>query len=385
MTKITALIVAAGRGSRLGGTLPKQYLSLQGKAILAHTLEAFSALTEIGEIRVVIDPSLAQEYLACATGISKLGPWIPGGARRQDSVRLGLEALVGDRPDLVLIHDAARPFVTPALIRNVIAALEECEGALPSLPVFDSVKRGAAGRVLRHVDRQGLFRAQTPQGFRFDKILAAHRHAAGGVEMTDDAAVAEAFGLSVALVAGSERNFKITTSDDWERATAMTGREYRSGNGYDVHRLVEGDHLWLCGVRLPHDRTLEGHSDADVALHALTDALLGAIGAGDIGLHFPPSDVRWKGAPSWRFLAHAAALIGERGGAIVHVDVTLICERPKIGPHRAAMKHRLAEILGLAEDRISVKATTTERLGFTGREEGIAAQATATVALPLHG
>jgi 2-C-methyl-D-erythritol 4-phosphate cytidylyltransferase/2-C-methyl-D-erythritol 2,4-cyclodiphosphate synthase len=263
--------------------------------------------------------------------------------------------------------------------------LEECEGALPSLPVFDSVKRGAAGRVLRHVDRQGLFRAQTPQGFRFDKILAAHRHAAGGVEMTDDAAVAEAFGLSVALVAGSERNFKITTSDDWERATAMTGREYRSGNGYDVHRLVEGDHLWLCGVRLPHDRTLEGHSDADVALHALTDALLGAIGAGDIGLHFPPSDVRWKGAPSWRFLAHAAALIGERGGAIVHVDVTLICERPKIGPHRAAMKHRLAEILGLAEDRISVKATTTERLGFTGREEGIAAQATATVALPLHG
>lgn len=265
------------------------------------------------------------------------------------------------------------------MVGRVIDALASHEAAIPALPVADTLKQGNDGRVVATVPRAGLFRAQTPQGFRFAAILEAHRRFAGA-ELTDDAAVAEAAGLPVALVQGDESAFKITTGDDLERARRLTS-ETRIGTGFDVHRFGPGDHVWLCGVKVPHDHGLIGHSDADVGLHALTDAILGAIGAGDIGQHFPPGDPRWRGAASRRFLRHAADLLGERGGRIVHVDVTVICERPKVGPHRDTMRAAIAEILGIAIDRVSVKATTTEGLGFAGRREGIAAQAAATVSL----
>jgi 2-C-methyl-D-erythritol 4-phosphate cytidylyltransferase/2-C-methyl-D-erythritol 2,4-cyclodiphosphate synthase len=284
----------------------------------------------------------------------------------------------------VLIHDAARPFVTATIIDRTLAALGDAPAAVVAVPVADTLKRGADGSVVATVDRAGLWRAQTPQGFRFADILAAHRQARGA-SLTDDAAVAEIAGLNVRLVMGADDNFKITTMDDLQRAERLLGadtREFRAGTGYDVHRFSEGDSVTLCGVRIEHSHRLEGHSDADVGMHALTDAILGAIGAGDIGSHFPPSDPQWRGADSARFLSHAAHLVAAKGGCIVHVDVTIICERPKIAPHRAAMVARIAEILGTGADRVSVKATTTEGLGFTGRREGIAAQAAATVALP---
>jgi 2-C-methyl-D-erythritol 4-phosphate cytidylyltransferase/2-C-methyl-D-erythritol 2,4-cyclodiphosphate synthase len=282
-----------------------------------------------------------------------------------------------------LIHDGARPFVDAGVIRRVIEALTVHSGALPALPVHDTLKRGEAGLVAATVPRAGLWRAQTPQGFRFSEIFTAHSDAAGE-DLTDDAAVAERAGLSVALVHGSENNLKITTAEDLQRADARLAgpAEIRTANGFDVHRFVAGDHVTICNIPVPHDMTLEGHSDADVALHALTDALLGTIAAGDIGLHFPPSDPRWRGADSSIFLAHAAGLISALGGSIVHCDLTLICERPKIGPYRVAMAARVAQILGICEERVSIKATTTEGLGFTGRREGIAAQAVATVSLP---
>lgn len=375
---IAALVMAAGRGTRLGGEAPKQYLTLGGVSILSRSLALFVEHPRISRIHAVIHADDGDRFAAATAGIA-IGPPIVGGETRQESVRRGLEHLAAAPPDLVLIHDAARPLVSPAMIDRVIDALSTHDGAIPALDVADTLKRHDGKRVTGTLARDGLARAQTPQGFRFAAILAAHRQMAGA-ELTDDAAVAEAAGRTVALVPGEEMAFKITTADDLARARRLTA-ETRTGTGFDVHRFGPGDHLWLCGIKIAHDCGLVGHSDADVGLHALTDAILGTIGAGDIGVHFPPDDPRWKGADSSRFLAHAVDLLRRRGGHLVHVDVTLVCERPKVSPHRAAMRERIAAILGIDVDRVSVKATTTEGLGFTGRREGIAAQAVATVTL----
>jgi 2-C-methyl-D-erythritol 4-phosphate cytidylyltransferase / 2-C-methyl-D-erythritol 2,4-cyclodiphosphate synthase len=383
MTTCIALVVAAGRGTRLGAALPKQYLPVAGEPLLRHTLRALASHPRINGVRAVIHPDDHPYYAEAARDLDLLPP-VPGGAQRQDSVRLGLESLLEIDPDVVAIHDGARPFVDGALIDRVLDAVGRGPGAIPALPVADTIKRGRDGRIVETVERSQLWRAQTPQAFRFREILAAHR-AALGLELSDDAAVAERAGLAVSLVMGSEANLKVTAPDDLARAEAMLLAQLgdiRTGQGFDVHPLGPGDHVWLCGIKVPHERALIGHSDADVGLHAITDAILGALGAGDIGQHFPPSDARWRGAASDQFLRHAAKLVAERRGRIAHVDVTLICERPKVSPHRSAMIARIAEILGLAPDRVSVKATTTEKLGFTGREEGIAAQAVATVRLP---
>jgi 2-C-methyl-D-erythritol 4-phosphate cytidylyltransferase/2-C-methyl-D-erythritol 2,4-cyclodiphosphate synthase len=381
MADCVALIVAAGRGTRAGGALPKQYRDLGGRPVLRWTLERFRAHPRIGAVRAVIHPDDRAFYDAAAVGLDLLPP-VHGGASRQESVRLGLESLEAMGPQTVLIHDAARPFTDEGMIGRTIDALAEAPGAIVAVPVADTIKRGESGRVVGTLDRAGLWRAQTPQGFRFDAILAAHR-AATGADLSDDAAVAERAGLVVALVQGSEMNTKLTSEDDLRRAALLAGAasETRVGTGFDVHAFGPGDHVWLCGVKVPHTQALVGHSDADVALHALTDAILGAIGAKDIGAHFPPSDPRWRGAASDKFLAHAVSLLTTRGGSVVHADVTIICERPKVGPHRDAMIQRLAAILGIDHTRCSVKATTTEGLGFTGRGEGIAAQAVATVRL----
>jgi 2-C-methyl-D-erythritol 4-phosphate cytidylyltransferase/2-C-methyl-D-erythritol 2,4-cyclodiphosphate synthase len=384
-----ALIVAAGRGARFGGDIPKQYRALGGRAVLRHGVERMIAHPGVAGVRVVISPEDRALYDAAVAGLDLLAP-VAGGATRQQSVRNGLESLAHLTPDAVLIHDAARPFVDSDIIGRVIEGLGRAPGAIAALPVVDTIKRaqdrtGPAALIETTTSRERLWRAQTPQGFHFEAILAAHR-AASGSEYTDDAAVAEATGLAVELVMGSEENFKITTEGDLQRAERLLGGgnwEYRSAGGYDVHRFAPGDAIMLCGIRVPHSAALEGHSDADVGLHALTDALLGTIGAGDIGQHFPPSDPRWRGADSSKFLAHAGELVAAKGGRITHLDVTIICERPKVGPHREAMVERIAAILGLDKGRVSVKATTTEGLGFTGRGEGIAAQATATVALPV--
>lgn len=380
-----ALIVAGGSGQRFGAERPKQYLDLLGKPILRRTVDAFLSHPRITGVQVVIDPAWRAQYDRAVAGLTLPEP-VTGGATRQDSVRNGLEALaaLAAPPARVLIHDAARPLTDAATIGAVIDALDETPGAVTAVPVADTLKRGARGLVGATVDRDGLWRAQTPQGFRFADILSAHR-AAAGLALTDDAAVAEQAGLPVRLIPATEDNFKVTTPDDLTRAARvlMAGLgDIRTGTGFDVHRFTDGEFVTLCGLRVPHDQGLDGHSDADVGLHALTDAILGALAAGDIGSHFPPSDPRWRGADSARFLRHAADLVAERGGIIAHADVTIICERPKIGPHRAAMAARIADILGIAEDRVSVKATTTERLGFTGRGEGIAAQAVATIRLP---
>ncbi|MDX1575086.1 MAG: bifunctional 2-C-methyl-D-erythritol 4-phosphate cytidylyltransferase/2-C-methyl-D-erythritol 2,4-cyclodiphosphate synthase [Kiloniellales bacterium] len=383
-----ALVVAAGRGARFGGTTPKQYLDLAGRPLLRHSLAALSRHPAVDRVRAVIDPDDRALYEAAAEGLDLLPP-VAGGDSRQDSVRLGLESLEEMQPNRVLIHDGARPFVAPALIDRILAALEDAPGAIAALPLTDTVKRESGRVIAATVERDGLWRAQTPQGFRYAEILAAHRAAAGEPGLTDDAAVAERAGLAVRLVEGDPANLKVTTPADLERAARwllgaeeIRGEEVRSGSGFDVHRFAPGDKVRLCGVDVPHDRALAGHSDADVGLHALVDAILGALGAGDIGTHFPPSDPEWRGADSALFAARARDLVAGRGGRIVNVDVTLICERPKIGPHRPAMIARIAEILGTDPERVSVKATTTERLGFTGRGEGIAAQATASVALP---
>ena len=383
MTNSIALIVAAGSGTRLGGEVPKQYLPLAGRAVLRHSVETFLRHPAITGVRVVISAEHRALYESAVAGLPMLPPAV-GGASRQDSVRNGLESLADQQPDRVLIHDAARPFLTHEIIDRALAALDDAPGAVVAVPVADTLKRGQDGRVSGTVDRSALWRAQTPQAFRYADILAAHRQAKGPA-MTDDAAVAEAAGLPVTLVMGADDNFKITTADDLRRAERLVGtagQEFRTGTGYDVHRFAPGDSVTICGVRIAHDQSLEGHSDADVGLHALTDAILGTIGAGDLGSHFPPGDPLWRGADSAQFLTHAAGLVAAKSGRIAHVDVTLICERPKIAPHRAAMITRIAAILGLDEGRVSVKATTTEGLGFTGRREGIAAQAVATVALP---
>ena len=383
--RVAAVIVAAGRGIRAGGGLPKQYRTIGDRMVLSRAVAVFAHHPRIDTIRVVIHPDDRLLYEAAVAAIDLPDP-VPGGATRQESVRAGLEALAaGTPPEIVLIHDAARCFVSAAVIDRVIDAVDATHGAVPALPVSDTLKRADGDLVHGTVARAGLYRAQTPQGFPFAAILAAHRAVATRDDLTDDAAVAEAAGLAVRLVAGAEENIKLTTEADFARLTRReeaTARETRTGFGFDVHRFVPGDHLWLCGVRITHSATLKGHSDADVALHALTDALLGAIADGDIGDHFPPSDPEWRGAPSHRFLAHAAHLVRARGGEITHCDVTILCEAPKIGPHRAAMRTRIAGILGIAVARVSLKATTTEGLGFTGRGEGIAAQAVATVLLP---
>lgn len=391
------LVVAAGRGSRSGADRPKQYCPLGGKPLVRWSLERFLSHEAISAVRVVIhadDEAAYREATGALASEPKLGTPIKGGATRQESVRLGLEAIAAEGgARRVLIHDAARPFVTHALIDRLLAALANHAGATPALPVVDTLCREGAGAAALPVQgdsvpRDGLWRVQTPQAFRFEPLLAAHRaaQAQGNDSFTDDTGVLRASGATVALVQGIETNIKVTLPQDWQRAgeILMSMSSIRTGFGYDVHRFAEGDHVWLCGIKVPHTQTLAGHSDADVGLHALTDALLGAIAEGDIGQHFPPSDPQWKGAPSWKFLDHARALVEARGGVIEHVDVTLVCERPKVGPHRPAMTARIAEILRLTQARVSVKATTTERLGFTGREEGIAAQAVATVRLPAE-
>jgi 2-C-methyl-D-erythritol 4-phosphate cytidylyltransferase/2-C-methyl-D-erythritol 2,4-cyclodiphosphate synthase len=337
----------------------------------------------IDGLRVVYHPEDHDLYEAAVAGIDILPP-VAGGAARQDSARLGLESLEALAPSRVLIHDAARPFIDHAVIDRVLDALDHTPGAIPALPVADTVKRGANDLVTGTVDRSNLWRVQTPQGFDYRAILAAHR-AVAGQELTDDAAVAEHTGLAVRLVEGAEANFKVTSAEDLIRAEQLmtpTNGDYRTGQGFDVHAFGPGDHVWLCGIKVPHDHGLVGHSDADVGLHALTDALLGAIGDGDIGMHFPPSDPKWRGAPSHLFLRHAADLVAKAHGRIVHVDLTLMCEAPRVGPHRTAMVARIAEILDLPTSRVSVKATTTEKLGFLGRSEGMAGQAIATVLLP---
>lgn len=376
-----ALIVAGGSGSRFGGPVPKQYRRLAGVPILRRTVQTFLTHPAIGRAQVVIRAEDAALYAEAVAGLD-LPPPVVGGADRQESVRRGLEALNG--VDAVLIQDAARPGVPADVIDRVLAAVQPGAGAIAALPVADTLWRGPDAVCDAVVDRQNLWRAQTPQGFMLADIVAAHR-AAQGQGLTDDAAVAKAAGLRVHLVDGSQRSAKITTEADLAEAETRLRQsltDIRVGTGFDVHAFADGDHVTLCGLAIPHTRGLAGHSDADVGLHALTDAILGALAAGDIGQHFPPSDSRWKGADSAQFLRHAASLVTARGGVIAHTDVTLICERPKVGPHRAAMQARIAEILGITLDRVSVKATTTEKLGFTGREEGIAAQAVATLRLP---
>jgi len=380
MSGTYAVIVAAGRGTRFGGTLPKQYLPLGGTTVLRHAVAALAMHPRIDGVQAVIRDEDRAHFEGSVAGLAVLPP-VPGGAARQDSVRLGLEALLPHDPARVLIHDGARPFPDAALIDRLLDALDTAPAAIPGLPLGDTIKRVADGIVRETVDRSQLWRAQTPQGFHFAPILAAHRAAAGRI-LTDDAAVAEAAGMAPVIVPGSEDNLKVTTAQDLAAAERLlAGRlgDVRVGQGFDVHPFGPGDHVMVCGIAIPHEVAPVGHSDADVGLHSLTDAVLGAIGAGDIGMHFPPSDERWRGASSDQFLAYAAALVAERGGAIVAVDVTIICERPRIAPHRDRMIERLAEILAIAPSRVSVKATTTEGLGFTGRREGIAAQAVASI------
>jgi len=372
--RTAAIIVAAGRGTRAGGEVAKQWQTLRGRPVLEWTIAAFEAHPRVDEIVLVV----ATEDLGFVAelGLEARATIALGGASRSLSVLSGLGETEADQ---VLIHDGARPLVGAEVIDRVLEALETHEGAAPALPVTDALWQGTDGIVAGVQPRDGLFRAQTPQGFRTDVIRAAM--AAHDGSAADDVEVARAAGHRVAIVAGSEDNLKITHPEDFTRAARILGTDMdiRTGNGYDVHRFGPGDHVILCGVRIPHDRALQGHSDADVGLHTVTDAIYGALGQGDIGTHFPPSDPQWKGAASELFLAHAAGLARQMGFALSHVDLTLICERPKIGPHAAKMRAELARICGLEADRVSVKATTTERLGFTGREEGIAAQATATL------
>ena len=368
-----AIVVAAGKGLRAGTAVPKQFAPWRGKPLVRHCVEAFA---RAGIARIVVMVALDQldHARSLFEGIDGVRI-VPGGIMRQESVRAGLEALAGDPPEFVLIHDAARPTLPAEVIDRLLAALTGFPGAIPVLPVVDSLHREGKGKVAR----EDLYRVQTPQAFRFAGILAAHRAWSDAPEAGDDAEVARAAGLEVALVDGDEALRKVTFAEDFAEPLA---RWPRSGTGFDVHRLAAGEELWLCGVKIEHSRGLVGHSDADVALHAVTDAVLGAIAAGDIGEHFPPSDPRWRGAASHAFLAHAVALARERGYAVGNVDLTIVCEAPRIGPHRPAMRAALAAVLGTGIDAVSVKATTTERLGFTGRGEGIAAQAIATL-VPL--
>jgi 2-C-methyl-D-erythritol 4-phosphate cytidylyltransferase/2-C-methyl-D-erythritol 2,4-cyclodiphosphate synthase len=381
MSQIAVLIVAAGKGERAGTGLPKQYERLAGQPMLRRTVQAFRAFDPVCRIQLVI--GAGQEELA-DSALAGLNLPVPvlGGATRQESVRLGLDALSASAPDYVLIHDAARPLISGAVIGAVISALQAgADGALPMVAASDTLRRKDADGHWTLISRENLYRAQTPQGFVYAKIAAAHRQHSRE-DVTDDVALAELAGMKVQMVEGEEKNIKVTRKEDFALAERlMGGGDVRTATGYDVHKFKDGDHIWLCGLKIAHSHGLEGHSDADVGLHAITDALLGCIGEGDIGQHFPPTDERWRGAASWKFLDHAAALVAAKGGTINHVDLTIICERPKIGPHRDEMRAKIAEILKIEPSRVSVKATTTEGLGFTGRREGIAAQAIATVRL----
>ncbi len=370
------VIVAAGRGTRAGGDEPKQWRQIVGRSVLARSVDAFAGFDRIV---VVLHPDDMLRGVAEFRGRVTL---VAGGETRGESVRNALESLGASGAARVLIHDGARPFVPRALIARVMAALDHAPAAAPALAVTDALWTGAAGRVTGVADRAGQYRAQTPQGFHFDAILAAHRGHPGGA--ADDVEVARAAGLDVTIVEGEEENIKITWPGDFDRAERMLAQamDIRTGNGFDVHAFTTGDHVMLCGVRVPHTRALLGHSDADVGMHALTDAIYGALAEGDIGRHFPPSDPEWKGAASGIFLAHAAGLARAKGYAVSNADVTLICEHPKVGPHAIDMARELARVMGLKADRVSVKATTSERLGFTGREEGIAAIATVTLVKP---
>jgi 2-C-methyl-D-erythritol 4-phosphate cytidylyltransferase/2-C-methyl-D-erythritol 2,4-cyclodiphosphate synthase len=378
-----ALIVAGGRGERLGGPVAKQYRKLAGIPLLRHALLAFCHHPGISSVATVIRDDDRSLYDQAAEGLDLLPPTL-GGDSRQQSVLLGLQGLESLNPDRVLIHDGARPFVSAMVINNVLAGLNTHDGAIAAIPVIDSLKRGRDGRVVDEVPRENLWQAQTPQGFTFAAILAAHRSAGPG--HTDDAALARAAGLEVALVSGAVENSKITSAADLARADAAhAARQFdiRVGQGFDVHRFEPGDRVRLCGIDIPHSARLAGHSDADVALHAVTDAILGAIGKGDIGRHFPPDKAQWRDADSARFVAFAVDQVHALGGRLTHLDVTIICEAPRISPHHGLMTARLETVTGLDPGRVSIKATTTERLGFTGRNEGIAAQAIATVRLPI--
>ena len=369
-----AIITAAGRGTRAGGDLPKQWRKLGRDSALARSIRAFAGFSRI---IVTVTPQDMDRALAEIAGPVVL---VAGGETRSASIRAALETLEGSDITHVLIHDGARPLVSDAVIRGVVDALRAgAQAAAPALPVSDALWRAEGGQVTATASREGLFRAQTPQGFALAPILAAHRAFPEGA--ADDVELALRAGLAVSVTPGDEDNLKLTWPGDFARAERILGNamDIRLGNGFDVHAFTAGDHVWLCGVRVPHDRALLGHSDADVGMHALTDAIYGALAQGDIGRHFPPSDPQWKGAESHIFLRHAADLARSMGYRLSNADVTLICERPKVGPHAAAMQARLAEITGTDPDRISVKATTSERLGFTGREEGIAAIATATL------
>jgi len=384
---VAAVIVAAGRGLRAGGDLPKQYRNLAGEPMIRSSLALFAWHGQVAAVQAVIHPSDRTSYDAAATGLRLLPP-VAGGATRQASVLAGLEALSAQAPDMVLVHDAARPYCSSELVSRAIAVCAATGAAIPALEVTDTIKRiDTDGRVTGTLDRALLRAVQTPQAFAFPALLEAHRRAAkeGRDNFTDDAALAEWAGIKVAVFAGDAANVKLTTEQDFARVEARriaSLPDLRTGSGFDVHAFGDGDHVMLGGVRIAHDRGLSGHSDADVVLHALVDAILGALADGDIGKHFPPSDPRWRGASSDRFLKFAAERVAQRGGRISHLDVTVVCEAPRIGPHRDAMRQRIAQIAELSVERVAVKATTSEKLGFAGRGEGIAAMATATVRLP---
>src|SRR5664279_2457976 len=395
MAGVAAVIVAAGRGLRAGADMPKQFRQIGGAPMIRRSLLMFVEHAKVGAVQAVIHQDDVAMFLSSVAGLDVLPP-VFGGATRQNSVRAGLEALAPRQPDIVLIHDAARPYASAALVSRAIAAAERSGAAIPALPVTDTVKTvDAAGLVEKTLDRTSLRLVQTPQGFAFPALLAAHRRAAaeGREDFTDDAALAEWAGLKVSVFPGEPGNIKITNEDDFARAEAIVFAaqfsklcDVRTGTGIDVHAFGQstdfGDHVTLGGIRITHDRPLVGHSDADVALHALVDAILGALAEGDIGAHFPPSDPQWRNASSDRFLAFAVERVKARGGRIGHLDLTIVCEAPRIGPQRDAMRAKIAALAGIAIERVAVKATTSEKLGFTGRGEGIAAYATATIRLP---
>ena len=384
--KTVAVIVAAGSGLRAGGDLPKQYQKLGGKPVLRHTLEVFIAHPAISEVITVIAAGYENLYAESVAGLT-IEPAVEGGSTRQESCARGIEAAAKFNPDIILIHDAARPFISHKVIDDVIEKLQTADAVVPVLSVADTMKRADNGVITETLSRDSLYFVQTPQGFHYDKIRAAHKAVAetGINSLTDDAAVAEAAGIKVHIVTGDPANRKLTTNQDMQEAAAKMNSplpDIRIGQGIDFHTFESGNSVWLCGVEIPHTHKLKGHSDADVALHALTDALLGAIGESDIGAHFPPSDSQWKNAKSDIFVAKAVSLIKKRGGQIGNVDITILAEAPKISPHLDAMKHALSAMLGIKDDRIAIKATTTEKMGSIGRSEGMAAMATALVRLP---
>ncbi len=387
MPGIAAVIVAAGRGTRAGGDLPKQFWPICGETMLRRTLAMFARHSEISAVQPVIHRDDMEAFRSSSAGLDLLAPAF-GGATRQASVRAGLEALQTRRPDIVLVHDAARPFASGALLSRAIEAAAKIGGAIPALPVTDTVKRvDQAGRIQETIDRSRLRLVQTPQAFAYPQLLAAHRRAAaeGRLDFTDDAALAEWAGMPVSVFAGEPGNMKLTTAEDFARAEASLSialGDVRIGSGIDVHAFGPGDHVTIGGVHIPHAQALLGHSDADVGLHALVDAILGALADGDIGVHFPPSDPQWRNASSDRFFTFAVERVKARGGRIAHLDLNIVCEAPRIGPHRDAMRANIARLAGIAIERVAVKATTSEKLGFTGRGEGIVAYATATVRLP---